>query len=221
MTCKDPHDPPACSLLSLWPPSLQLIISLSVHTEHTCLPPIMQNTNTPSLSSAVCFTSPRKREQTLAVAGHLTTTEPALLPLVLSGLKISPDVKWGPSWLIAHHQITKLGAWTQHGAISLHLRRHNQRVLFAGPCPSWLRLSARCWNLLKVVLFISYDDPKTFYGVFVTRIEMLQIPLALRGLAFKIPVISALPACTACVVAFLARCCTNTLISTYIQYIWG
>lgn len=31
---------------------------------------------------------------------------------------------------------------------------------------------------------------------------MLQISLSLRGLAFEIPLISALPACAACVVAF-------------------
>lgn len=44
---------------------------------------------------------------------------------------------------------------------------------------------------VRFVYFLT-GDHKTFYGVFVTRIEMLQISLSLRGLAFEIPLISAL-----------------------------
>lgn len=62
--------PPSWLPLSLRTPSLQLVIGLSDHTEHTYLPPITQNTNTPLLSSVVRFTSPREREQTLDGAEH-------------------------------------------------------------------------------------------------------------------------------------------------------
>lgn len=44
---------------------------------------------------------------------------------------------------------------------------------------------------VRFVYFLT-GDHKTFYGVFVARIEMLQISLSLRGLAFEIPLISAL-----------------------------
>lgn len=38
---------------------------------------------------------------------------------------------------------------------------HNQHALFTSLCLSWLRLSTRCWNPLKVIMFIPEGVSKT------------------------------------------------------------
>lgn len=81
--CGDPHDPPACSLLSLWPPSLQLTIGLSEHAVHTHTYLQSRKAQTRlSVSSAVRFTSPREG----ADARRSGAFHP-LLPLLLRGVK--------------------------------------------------------------------------------------------------------------------------------------
>lgn len=138
---------------------------------HTYLPPVTQNTNTPfgELSGPFYFFYSR-----------------------CVGLKIPPD---------GETRAVVTNSPPDNKFRSLNAPRS---YLPASAPPQSLRFVCRALpelitlicevlkpSQVRFVYFLT-GDHKTFYGVFVTRIETLQISLSLRGLAFEIPLIRAL-----------------------------